>query len=65
MISGIRHYHYSTRNLSITLEQSTWLARAHMSSGVLEHLHVSTHPTGQQQPTLMRAHFIVCLQVTC
>ena len=29
MISGIRHYHYSTRNLSITLEQSTWLARAH------------------------------------
>ena len=40
MISGIRHYHYSTRNLSITPEQSTRLARVRTSSGVLEHLHV-------------------------
>ena len=40
MISGIRHYHYSTRNLSITPEQSTRLAHARTSSGVLEHLHV-------------------------
>ena len=40
MISGICHYHYSTRNLSITPEQCTRLACARTSSGVLEHLYV-------------------------
>ena len=40
IISGIRHYHNSNRNLPNTPGQSTRLARAHMSSGVLEHLHV-------------------------
>ena len=40
MISGICHYHYSNNEPSNTPEQSTRLAHARTSSGVLEHLHV-------------------------
>ena len=56
MISGIRHYHYSTRNLSITPEQSTRLARARTSSGVLEHLHVFALPTAVAEAADANTH---------